>query len=51
MRYPAALLAALVSSVGLVAAPASAKVAPASCTTIFDLPGAKRCLTVVEELP
>src|SRR6186997_2364332 len=41
MRYPAALLAALVSSVGLVAAPASAKVAPASCTTIFDLPGAK----------
>jgi pimeloyl-ACP methyl ester carboxylesterase len=41
MRYPAALLAALVSSVGLVAAPASAQVKPASCTTIFDLPGAK----------
>jgi pimeloyl-ACP methyl ester carboxylesterase len=41
MRYPAALLAALVSSVGLVAAPASANVAPASCTTVFDLPGAK----------
>ena len=40
MRYPAALLAALVSSAGLVAAPASAKVAAASCTTIFDLPGA-----------
>src|SRR5204863_8187737 len=36
------LLAALVSSVGLVAAPvASANVVPASCTTIFDLPGAK----------
>src|SRR3954447_14643594 len=41
MRYPAALLTALVSSVGLVAAPASAAVAPASCTTVFDLPGAK----------
>src|SRR3954470_11718245 len=43
MRHRAALLAALVSSFGLVlgAAHASAAVKPASCTTVFDLPGAK----------
>lgn len=41
MRYPAALLAALVSSAGLVVSPAQARVEPASCTTIFDVPGAK----------
>jgi pimeloyl-ACP methyl ester carboxylesterase len=49
MRYPAALLAALVSSVGLVlcASPAfaAAPVQRASCTTIFDLPGAQ-CGTI-----
>ncbi|HET9025648.1 MAG TPA: alpha/beta fold hydrolase, partial [Burkholderiaceae bacterium] len=50
MRYPAALLAALVSSVGLVAAaPASAEVTPASCTTVFDVPGAK-CGTITVPL-
>jgi len=49
MRYPAALLAALASSVGLAAAPASAAVEPASCTTIFDLPGA-RCATLTVPL-
>jgi pimeloyl-ACP methyl ester carboxylesterase len=53
MRYPAALLAALVSSVGLVlgASPAfaAAPVERASCTTIFDLPGAQ-CGTVTVPL-
>src|SRR3954447_15111175 len=51
MRHRAALLAALVSSFGLVlgAAPASAAVKPASCTTIFDLPGA-RCGTLTVPL-
>ena len=42
MKHPAALLAALVSSVGLVAVPTAAA---APCTTSFDLPGAK-CGTV-----
>jgi pimeloyl-ACP methyl ester carboxylesterase len=49
MRYPAALLAALVSSVGLVlgAAPAfaAAPITRASCDTIFDIPGAQ-CGTI-----
>src|SRR4051794_27450067 len=43
MRYPAALLTALVSSAGLVlgAVPATASpLKPASCITVFDLPGA-----------
>src|SRR3954470_8334000 len=49
MRYQAALLAALVSSVGLVlgASPAlgATPVARASCDTVFDLPGAQ-CGTI-----
>src|SRR6478752_4882611 len=48
MRHPAALLAALVSSVGLMAMPAAAPAAgpvPAPCTSSFDLPGA-HCGTV-----
>ena len=47
MRHRAALLAALVSSLGLAAAAsaASAAVKPAACTTVFDLPGAK-CGTI-----
>jgi pimeloyl-ACP methyl ester carboxylesterase len=51
MRFPAALLAALVSSVGLAAgaASAAAAVAPASCTTVFDLPGAQ-CGTITVPL-
>ena len=52
MRYPAALLAALVSSAGLVLgspAAASAAPAPVSCTTVFDLPGA-RCGTLTVPL-
>jgi pimeloyl-ACP methyl ester carboxylesterase len=51
MRYMAALLAALVSSVGLAlgVTAASAAVAPASCQTIFDLPGAK-CGTITVPL-
>jgi pimeloyl-ACP methyl ester carboxylesterase len=51
MRYRAALLAALAGSVGLVlaAAPASAAIKPAECTTIFDLPGA-RCGTITVPL-
>ena len=43
MKYPAALLTALVSSAGLVLgvpAAATAAVAPASCKTIFDIPKA-----------
>src|SRR3954447_7565303 len=53
MRYRAALLAALVSSVGLVlgASPAlaAAPIKPASCDTIFDLPGAD-CGTITVSL-
>jgi pimeloyl-ACP methyl ester carboxylesterase len=51
MRYGAALLAALVSSVGLLvaASSASAAVKPASCTTVFDLPDA-RCSTITVPL-
>jgi pimeloyl-ACP methyl ester carboxylesterase len=47
MKYRAALLAALVSSAGVVAAPAAfaASATPAVCATSFDLPGAK-CGTV-----
>jgi pimeloyl-ACP methyl ester carboxylesterase len=49
MRYRVALLTALVSSVGLmlgaVPALAAAPVSPASCDTIFDLPGAQ-CGTI-----
>jgi pimeloyl-ACP methyl ester carboxylesterase len=47
MRHWAALLAALVSSVGLALAPSAsaATTTPASCTSSFDLPGA-RCGTV-----
>src|SRR4051812_40679545 len=49
MRHPVALLAALVSSAGLAMAPATAfasgATTPASCTSSFDLPGA-RCGTV-----
>src|SRR5436190_4273986 len=42
MRYRAALLTALAGGIGLVlaAAPASAAIKPAECTTIFDLTGA-----------
>lgn len=51
MRHRVALLAALASGVGLVlaAAPASAAIKPAGCTTIFDLPGA-RCGTITVPL-
>jgi pimeloyl-ACP methyl ester carboxylesterase len=53
MRYPAALLAALVSSVGLclgaTSAFAAAPIARASCDTIFDLPGAQ-CGTITVPL-
>jgi pimeloyl-ACP methyl ester carboxylesterase len=51
MRYRGALLTALVSSValGLIAAPASAAIRPASCTTVFDLPGAE-CGTITVPL-
>src|SRR3954468_8987431 len=53
MRYQAALLAALVSSVGLVlgASPAlgARPVARASCDTIFDIPGAQ-CGTITAPL-
>src|SRR4051812_18140838 len=42
MRFRAALLAVIVSSAGLASgASAAATVAPASCDTIFDLPGAE----------
>jgi pimeloyl-ACP methyl ester carboxylesterase len=42
MRYPAALLATLVSGVVLVLAPSTAAaIEPTSCDTIFDLPGAQ----------
>jgi pimeloyl-ACP methyl ester carboxylesterase len=42
MRFRAALLAALVSSAGLilVSTPASAAIRAAECSTVFDLPGA-----------
>jgi pimeloyl-ACP methyl ester carboxylesterase len=52
MRYRVALLAALVSGVGLglcFASAATAQIAPASCNTIFDLPGAK-CGTITVPL-
>src|SRR3954465_6115101 len=53
MRYQAALLAALVSSVGLVlgACPAlgAGPIARASCDTVFDLPGAQ-CATITAPL-
>jgi pimeloyl-ACP methyl ester carboxylesterase len=50
MRYWSALLAGIAGSVGLVAAPAATgAVAPASCRTIFDVPGA-RCATITVPL-
>jgi pimeloyl-ACP methyl ester carboxylesterase len=52
MRYWAALLAALVSSVGLglcAGAASAAPISPASCDTVFDLPGAE-CGTITVPL-
>jgi len=51
VRYPATLLAALAGSFGLAAAPTPALAAakPASCSTIFDVPGAS-CATLTVPL-